>query len=60
MSIIGRAWQKLRKHRDYHRLVEDLQRLDDRMLEDLGIPRHRIEVIARDAVDGTGNQHSTV
>ena len=60
MSIIGRAWEKLRKHREYHRLVDDLQRMDDRMLDDLGIPRHRIEVVAREAVNGTGHQHSTV
>ncbi|MGI9418015.1 MAG: DUF1127 domain-containing protein [Geminicoccaceae bacterium] len=60
MSIIGRTWQKLLKHREYHRIVEDLQRLDDRMLEDLGIPRHRIEVVARDAVNGSENRHSTV
>ncbi|MCG8562514.1 MAG: DUF1127 domain-containing protein [Hyphomicrobiales bacterium] len=60
MSIIGRAWDKLRKHREYHRLVEELHRLDDRMLDDLGIPRHRIEVVARETVEGTGHQNATV
>ena len=60
MSLFGRAWQKVRKHREYHRLVDELQQLDDRMLKDLGIPRHQIEVIARKTVDEAELRQSTV
>lgn len=52
MSFFGRTLSRLRKQRAYSRLVEELQRLDDRMLDDLGIPRHQIEAIARNVVEG--------
>ena len=38
---------KIRAYQRYHEVVRDLSRLSDRDLEDIGITRDQIDVIAR-------------
>jgi uncharacterized protein YjiS (DUF1127 family) len=50
--ILSWILSKIRNYRRYRETVEELSRLSDRELDDLGISRYEIESIARTSVHG--------
>ena len=50
--ILSWILSKIRNYRRYRETVEELSRLSDRELDDLGISRYEIESIARTSVQG--------
>jgi uncharacterized protein YjiS (DUF1127 family) len=50
--MIGTIANKFRQHREYRRTVNELGRLTDRELSDLGIGRSEIPGVARSGVIG--------
>lgn len=50
--MFGTLAARLRKHRSYRRTVNELTRLSDRELHDLGISRSEIRGLARSTVTG--------
>ena len=53
-SLFGRVTAWLDEHRRYRRTVEELAHLTDRELEDIGLQRGEIDLVARNCVVGRG------